>query len=161
MCVLIDQEEAFELRPPRRKRRRCVRRRKRCSRRRSKRETKADVIKPLDMNDAWKILVGVQFISSKTFSKSHYMDFHNNRQKTYRNQQTRRSLVGRISELFFSISFIHVDNCSLSFATCSRCIDEGIYSMFSGNASVQLMSVKIFSKGLNGHRISNSTAFHW
>ena len=106
------------LRPPRRKRRKCVRRLERCSRRRSKRETKADVIRPLDMNDARTILVGVQFISFKTFSKSHYMGFHNNRQKTYKNQQKRRSLVGRISDPFFSISFIHVDNCSLSFATC-------------------------------------------
>ena len=58
MWVVMDQKEAFELRPPRRKRRRCVRRLKRFSKRMSKRETKADVIKPLDLNDAWKILVG-------------------------------------------------------------------------------------------------------
>ena len=73
VCVLMDQEEAFELRPPRRKRQICVRSLERCSRRRSKRETKADIINPLDMNDAWTILIGVPFISSKTFSKSHYM----------------------------------------------------------------------------------------
>ena len=133
MCVLMDREDAFVLRPSRRKRRKCVRSKaESCSRRRSKKKIKADVIKPLDMNDAWKILVGVHFISLKTFCKSHYMGFHNHRQKTYRNQQKRRSLVARFSTLCFSlISFIHVDYCSLSFAACNLCIDEGIYSMFS------------------------------
>ena len=95
----MDQGGAFD-RPRRRRRRRCVRRFRRCSRRSSRRETKADVIKPLDMNDAWTILVGVQFISSKTISKSHYMGFHNHSPRTYRNKQKRRSLLAGILELF-------------------------------------------------------------
>ena len=55
--VLTEQGEAF-VRPPRKRSRRCFRRFKRCSRRRSKRRTKANVMKPLYMNDVWTILVG-------------------------------------------------------------------------------------------------------
>ena len=52
------------------------------------------------MNDTWTILVSVQFISSKTFFKSHYTGLHKNRQRTFGNQRKIGSLKGRISELF-------------------------------------------------------------
>ena len=56
----MENGEAFD-RPPKRRRRRRFRRLKRCSRRRCNSGKKADDVKPLDMNLVSTILVGDQF----------------------------------------------------------------------------------------------------
>ena len=140
VCVLMDQDEAFELRPPRRRTRRCVRRMKRCSRRRIRRGKKADVIKPLDMNIVSKILVGDQCYNFQSIFKKLSV-----REHSELNKQNRKSL-GRILEHRFSISFIHVGKRSLSFVSCYRCNDKGTYTVFCGSENGQLLSMNRFSK---------------
>ena len=87
----MENGEAFD-RPQKRRQRR-FRRLKRCSRRRSERGTKADDIKPSEMNHVSTILVSDQFYNFQ------YLFKIIKRQRTYRNKRKRRSL-GRISELF-------------------------------------------------------------
>ena len=109
MCFLMDKEEAFELRPPRSKRRRCVRRMKKCSRRRIKKGKKADAIKPLDMNHVSTILVGEQCYKFQKSLKS--LSF----QRTYRIKQTkdriilnylRTSFLYTCGQMFFVICYL-------------------------------------------------------
>ena len=69
ICVLVDQGEAFALRPPRKRKRRCFIRLKRCSKRRSRRGKKADVIKLSHVKDVSAILVGHQFYKFQNLSK--------------------------------------------------------------------------------------------